>query len=69
MKLSYHGATYTYTPRHIETIETSIDCCFLGKTSKLRVAKPIPTEQARYSLTYRGVGYQPSTALYAKTNS
>jgi len=58
MKLSYHGATYTYAPRHIEMIETDIDCCFLGKTTKLRVAKPVPSQQVHRTLTYRGVRYQ-----------
>ncbi|MEL6779711.1 MAG: DUF4278 domain-containing protein [Cyanobacteria bacterium J06597_16] len=58
MKLTYHGATYTYTNRSIETVETDIKCSFLGKTTKLRVPKFVPTQQVLRNFTYRGSHYQ-----------
>ncbi|MEL7494005.1 MAG: DUF4278 domain-containing protein [Cyanobacteria bacterium J06554_11] len=58
MKLSFHGATYTYAPKAVETIETNIECRFMGSRSKLRVVKRMPSEHARHSLKYRGIGYQ-----------
>lgn len=58
MKLTYHGATYTYNNRSIETVETDIECGFLGKTTKLRVPKFIPTQQTLRTFTYRGTRYK-----------
>ena len=58
MKLTYHGATYTTTPQRIETIETTIECSFLGNTTKLKVAKHAPNHPPLHILKYRGISYQ-----------
>ncbi|MEO1391638.1 MAG: DUF4278 domain-containing protein [Cyanobacteria bacterium J06634_5] len=58
MKLTYHGATYTVSQPLIETVETDIDCRFLGKTTKLRVPKYVPARQHSQDLIYRGNKYR-----------
>ena len=58
MKLSYRRAEYTLTHSPIETVETNIECGFLGHTSKLRVPKHTPTRSGQRTLKYRGVSYQ-----------
>lgn len=58
MQLTYHGATYTTTPQRVETIETSIECRFLGNTTKMKIAKYIPHRQVLRDLTYRGASYR-----------
>ena len=57
MQLSYHGAKYTPSARTVETVETNITCQFLGKTTKLRVAKSVPTPSLQSELKYRGRCY------------
>ncbi|MEO0760048.1 MAG: DUF4278 domain-containing protein [Cyanobacteria bacterium J06648_16] len=58
MKLSHLGATYNYTPRQIETVETDIECQFLGKTAKLRIPKQPLNHRNQDMLKYRGVSYR-----------
>ena len=58
MKLSYRGSTYTLTQSPIQTVESSLECRFLGNSTKLRVAKLLPKEHTRHTLKYRGAIYQ-----------
>lgn len=58
MQLSHLGAKYTVTSRSIETVETDIECSFLGNITKLRVPKHMPTQQAQHTLKYRGTSYK-----------
>ena len=64
VKIAYRGAAmssrhrYTPTHSHIETVESNIECQFLGQKTKLRVAKYVPTVQVPRTLMYRGRSYQ-----------
>lgn len=57
MQLNFKGASYTYKPQLLETVETDVICQFLGNTRKLRVVKQAPTHRNQNRLKYRGVNY------------
>lgn len=57
MKLFHLGQTYSHAPIHVETVETAVECQFLGNRTPMRVAKQVPA-RATQTLKYRGACYQ-----------
>ena len=57
MQLIFKGIPYDYTPQTVETVETDVNCQFLGKTTKLRVVKQPFASRTYNRLKYRGTHY------------
>ncbi len=57
MKLFHLGKTYNHIPTAIETVETAIECQFMGNKTHMRVAKQTPVSASR-ALKYRGISYR-----------
>ena len=56
MKLQYRGTTYQQQTRQIETIDSGINCNFLGQTYHLRRSNITPNPKLGLH-KYRGIYY------------